>query len=950
MDNSGLICREAVYAGHGSPYILMVLLTGVLASAVQTTNAAGAGLAETGQRPSAEVLAEGTKREPPGKDVPSELERLLRERAITGGAVLHIGGQTVGVAEFLAGRGRFLTQVVTDSPTTLEAVRRGLRDRKLHGPASAYHLRDATLPYADSLARIIIVEDPLKLDPNEIRRVLAPGGSLLERSKEGWTTTVKPMPKSMDEWPCIDHDGGQSKASNDRLAGRPVNLRWQANSGMWGTEMPEQTTSLMLAADGRLVTIRPSQDRSSIWMAADCAWSGVLLWTTKLGSVPVSDPLYLGRFSRIKNRCPGLIADGKVWARGQAIDQATGEARFEFAGIPRLTWQNVVVSLKGPDDEPQVYATTGPDEGKPPPKVKVIATDAGTGRQLWTCAGTDAVGTSDTVFVLAQAKDGWTLEARDIKTGRVNWQRSMAQQMDIMGRQADAKAGVPKFDLTCTNRNVLVTPLARTLVTRTVLVYATADGTFQRAFRFHNAGGTSSLWREFCLAQADVAWCWVEGSDDVEFYTEGKGWDGRPATQPTTGPAGCRLVGIDIQKGRAIASHPIRSGIRLRCSPWAMAGDYAFFGDNSFMNLQDGTHAASGFFRLGCRIPYMPAYGMLYVPPSANCGCFNRLHGLMAMETSIDGGRKLFDVTDREYMQRGPAYGKVTRPANLADEALTLDKTLSAPALTQVVQRNSTALVNAARFSNPHGANPQTTEPGFTYMEDARGGRPDWLLTPISAVLPWVAADGRIVAVIPNEHGVVMLQGKDKPVSWEFTADARLVPGQRPHLVGDLCIFGGRDGWVYAVRSSDGALAWRNLAGPAERRFVAFEQFESPWPVVQNMVVHNGRLYAATGRHGLVPEVGWMVACFDIFTGKTLWKRRVPGKTSPEDKAELLLGFRTDDVTLDVQTHSVRSGFWHFDLDTGEVSTVFDKANVKTQEEWKKKFGEVYTALRRRPF
>ena len=50
---------------------------------------------------------------------------------------------------------------------------------------------------------------------------------------------------------------------------------------------------------------------------------------------------------------------------------------------------------------------------------------------------------------------------------------------------------------------------------------------------------------------------------------------------------------------------------------------------------------------------------------------------------------------------------------------------------------------------------------------------------------------------------------------WDFTAGARV--DSPPTLHGNRVLFGCRDGYVYSLRASDGALAWRLRAARVER-------------------------------------------------------------------------------------------------------------------------------------
>jgi len=597
------------------------------------------------------------------------VNRALREHKITGGAALHIGGNTAGLAEALYARGHFLVQIVVGSNETRDRIRTGLIEKGLQGPISAYRLRADVLPYGDNTAMLIVVEDALSIEEAELKRVLAPGGVLLQRAEGKWSEHVKDLPASMDEWRHIDHDGGRSRAGRDTTVGYPSGMRWMASSDMWGHETPEQTTSLMLAADGKLISVRPDQDRASVWISAHCAWSGVLLWTTQYET-----PSY-GRFEVYKGRCPGVIAASKVWVRERAIDLDTGRVCFSFDGLPQMAWSNTVVCLTGfPSREMGTWIRESGADHLP---ANAVAYDAETGAQRWTCAASAAAGVADVVYTLAAEEESMALEARDLVTGRVRW-----RQAPVSGDVVDRPSLTPRpFQLSCSKRFVLVTPDEYRSSARgrpqTVWVYRAEDGSFLRAIRFTPPKRSLNLVTR-CLDADDVLWFWTRTDGEITLYSPDSGTRLHKCdTLPSKGTG--RLVGVSLTEGKVVNSHVLRLGkAGVRCGPFVMSGRYVIFGDNSFVNVDDGTSGNTGAFRLGCGVSYMSAYGGLYVPPSANCGCINRLHGVMAYE--MEGGvREPGAPSRRDYLEKGAAYGDTSLSSSAAE--LKRDPALSEPVL-----------------------------------------------------------------------------------------------------------------------------------------------------------------------------------------------------------------------------------------------------------------------------
>ena len=139
--------------------------------------------------------------------------------------------------------------------------------------------------------------------------------------------------------------------------------------------------------------------------------------------------------------------------------------------------------------------------------------------------------------------------------------------------------------------------------------------------------------------------------------------------------------------------------------------------------------------------------------------------------------------------------------------------------------------------------------------------------TPDLTTKPLVDGDKTFVAVT-HAHRMECVSSDGKLI-WAFTADGRI--SSPPVIHKGMCIFGCHDGRVYAVRISDGTLAWRFLAAPARRRIVAYGQLESSWPVY-GVVMHRGKVCASAGRH---PEIGGGVYVYalEADSGRMDWKR-----------------------------------------------------------------------------
>ena len=245
------------------------------------------------------------------------------------------------------------------------------------------------------------------------------------------------------------------------------------------------------------------------------------------------------------------------------------------------------------------------------------------------------------------------------------------------------------------------------------------------------------------------------------------------------------------------------------------------------------------------------AYGLLYVPHMFVGEGYGWRGALAALESRASAAGGPAGEHGHGHLETGPAYGAVDPSGEAAWEAADAPFAESMAKCWQV------------QVSQPVAAGP--------------GGEPE---APLGR--PLVAGDVVVVAV-PGEHRVVGVDARRPTVRWSFIADGPI--GGTIVCRGSICVFGSRDGWVYAIRLSDGKLAWRSRVAPDERLIVAAGHVESAWPI-QAIRVAKGRVYAAAGRRGALLE-GRALACFDIRTGRSVWR---PGLAEgPADEGWALL-------------------------------------------------------------
>jgi hypothetical protein len=148
-----------------------------------------------------------------------------------------------------------------------------------------------------------------------------------------------------------------------------------------------------------------------------------------------------------------------------------------------------------------------------------------------------------------------------------------------------------------------------------------------------------------------------------------------------------------------------------------------------------------------------------------------------------------------------------------------------------------------------------------------------------------------------DTHTLYSLSRASGKIEWSFVADGRI--DSPPTYYKGLLLFGCRGGWVYALRASDGVLAWKFSDLPAKRLISARGQLESAWPVRGSVMVHEGVAYPAAGRQTFI-DGGVVLYGLDPLTGEVLHRRHMSGpydeqgfpRIRPRPRGQQIEGFK----------------------------------------------------------
>jgi len=853
---------------------------GILHAAVILAAGGIAGLATS--LPAAPVAAAAEARAASAAPAPvwSEkalVQQILQATGVRGGLVVHLGCGDGKLTAALRAGDAYVVHGLDADAKNVEAARKHIQSLGLYGPVSAEQWTSQRLPYADNLVNLVVISDSgFQIPEVEVLRVLAPNGVAYVKGKDGaWTKTQKPRPKDIDEWTHFLHDAGNNAVAHDTRVGLPRSLQWMAPPLWLRSHETPSGIQAMVCGGGRVFyvfdegVIGITDQRLPERWALLCrdAFNGTLLWRRPLGAWgwPQWAPdkfqgkdwttITGGRTAVPNENQRRLVVDGdrlyatlSYLAPMTILDAATGKTLVTVAETAPA--RQILVA----DGVAVVYSNEGKAEtAQPRAKAKGKAAQApGEGA---------AAGPSG---VLAAVKGN---------TGAVLWRKAIPPVRDLSlaidrGRVVyHAGKSLAALDL-ATGKDLwqaeLQEPNVKTLVARDGCVAVLGPKTLG----VYDGATGKPMWRKEVLPGMSL------GGEDL-FVVNGVIWPGVAAVDASQNPGrkgACALgIGYDLRTGeekkRVFAPNLLSPEHHHRCYRNKATDRYVITSmeGEEFFDLQGTGHAQNNFVRGACRYGIMPCNGMLYVPPDQ---CFCQPGGKVLGFTAIGPAEAnpVKPVPDAERLQRGPAFGKT---AAAGPEPSPADW--------------PTYRHDAARHASTAAA----------VATDVKNG---WRAKLGAGLTAPVVVGDRVYAATADTHTVHALDlGTGRPV-WTFVAGGRI--DSPPTVHKGLVLFGSADGWVYCLRADDGALAWRFLAAPYDRRIASFDRVESAWPVHGSVLVQDGVAYVAAGRSTYL-DGGIRLYGLDPLTGRILHQGLLSGpfpdgKAVPRDVAFFVRGANSD--------------------------------------------------------
>jgi outer membrane protein assembly factor BamB len=773
----------------------------------------------------------------------SDATKLLETAGVKGGLIVHVGCGDGKLTAALRVNDRFIVHGLDSDAKNVDAARKHIRSLGLYGKVSAELWDGKRLPYVDNLVNLIVAGDECRVASDEIMRVLAPNGVALLGDKK----IVKPRPGDIDEWTHFLHDAGNNAVARDKRVDAPRSLQWMAPPLWLRSHETPSGFQAMVCGGGRvfyifdegLVGITDQRLPERWALLCRDAFNGKLLWrrpiekwgwpewaTDKFGSTDWTT-ITGGRTVVPEENQRRLVVDGnRLYATLSyrapltILDATSGKTLAtvaEAAPVRQIIAADGIALVYSQDAKPEAEQPKrkgkGKGKGKDAPPGALVAVEGATGKVLWRKQ-------IPALHSLSLAIEGGrvvflragTLTALDLKTGEERWQSEISDT---------------RIQTLVVHDGVVVL-----LGGKGLEAYDATNGKLLWSKEVQLAHGLGS---EGLYVINGVVWPDMIGVNDDQTpnnkspHVLAAGYDLR------TGAENKRLF---VKNLRSPEHHHrcYRNKATERFIISAMEGC-------EYLDIQGSAHSQNNFVRGACKLGVMPCNGMLYVPPDQ---CFCDPGAKQLGFTAIGPAKSMeHGARSMERLEKGAAYAEAQSSKLRATNA----------------EDWPTFRGNAAR----HGST--TTAVGTQLAESWRVKLGGGLTQP-------VAAGDRVFVASRETHTIHALDMQTGKAAWTFVAGGRI--DSPPTLVSGLAIFGSADGYVYCLRASDGALAWRFLAAPEQRRIMVNDQLESVWPVHGSVLVNDGVAYFTAGRSTYL-DSGIRVYAMEATTGKLLHQTTLSG-------------------------------------------------------------------------
>lgn len=541
---------------------------------------------------------------------------------VQGGLIVHVGrADGSKLAELGAGQGR-LVHALTRDPVQVKNARAYLLSRRAYGKVSVQHFKGRTLPYAENMVNLLIVEDTEShIASQEFLRVLVPNGIALVQGKK----IIKPIPEDIDDWSHFEHGPENNSVADDTVVGPPRHLQWVAGPRWLRTHEIPSGMSSMVTAGGRLfytldegpIGISDARLPEQWSLIARDAFNGTQLW-----KIPV--PRW----------------GWQTWKK-EYRDQFGGLNWIKSGGLRTKNPAQYVYRMAA--DAERLYFTLGN-------KAPVSVIDAARGTVIAQCQGSDdpeKLLLSGGVLCVQLAQG---LAAYESRTGRLLWKKDLEALQSVAAHQTSLVYSQGSGQLTCvdlkTGDSLWQSPL--NVMGHLILAHNRVLSII-----------TSTDMQVFSLESGKSLWCHQKKPGKRSGALSGSN---QAYVIDDTIWVGYKGKRFDLNSGKALPALTVQDlwspQHHHRCYTNKATSQYIIgaMEGMEFLALSDEGHSRNNWVRGSCRYGILPANGMTYSPPDqCYCSAGVKLLGLNAL-TAAQAFPAELAMASR--LQKGPHYGE----------------------------------------------------------------------------------------------------------------------------------------------------------------------------------------------------------------------------------------------------------------------------------------------------
>ena len=807
-------------------------------------------------------------------DATSDAKQVLVESGIKGGFVVHVGCGDGSFSAELRQHPGFQVQGLDRDPAKIAAGRERLFQQKRYGEVALENWSGGPLPYIDNLVNLLVIENPQEVTPEEVQRVLVPNGVALLKRGDHWEKVTKKRPAEMDDWTHYFYSAKGNPASHDLLVAPPERLQWVGNP-RWSRHHDRiSSLSAQVSSGGRLFYIMDEGSRISAllpshWtLTARDAFNGTVLWKKPIERwQPHLWPLKSGP-TQLTRR---LVGDGErlfvtlsIEAPVSLLDGASGKVLREYEstrGTEEILHVNGVLYLLV---NPQAWA------------LNEFAPKLNTGDQK-----------------RVETEFNWDekpreLQAVDVESGKLLWKKTgkiAPITLASDGKRVvfhdgerlvclDAKTGQEQWKDVAAKRKLFEYNYGpRVVLEGDVVLYAGGDG----AMKGLEAATGKPLW------EAPHNKSGYRSPEDL-IVAGGLVWNAPTISGNMSG----EFIGRDPRTGESkvqFAPDVNTYWFHHRCYI-AKATDRFILPSRTgieFVDIKAKHWDINHWVRSACLYGSMPSNGLLYASPH-NCACYPeaKLDGLNALAPAAPTPHPA-PPAEEQRLFKGPAYGQSSGAESDPRDWPTYRH-------------------DAARS-------------GYTNQKMLSDLGKSWEVPLEGKLSAPTIASGKVFVSQVDAHTLHALEMSSGKALWHFIAGGRI--DSPPTFWKGLLLFGCKDGRVYCLRASDGALIWR-YSPSAPRHHMAHEQLESVWPVHGSVLVENDTVSFVAGR-SIFLDGGLRFFKLEAATGKKLVETAYDEK-DPENGRDIQERIKTLQMPVGLNDILSSDGKWTY-LRTQKIGT-----------------------------